>query len=139
MKINSNKAFTFLLLIYSILRKSDCFFRYVKTKGKLLRRFLTVDFYSFFFLYLAKDNSIRERLLNNDYFKIRSLDSSNNQNTLPMIIQIEATIENSFINLTLYQILENDNQSKDDQVLFMDNPNSNTEMKSAGKLVRIKY
>jgi hypothetical protein len=55
------------------------------------------------------------------------------------MIQIEATIENSFINLTLYQTLENDDQSKDGKVLFMDSPNSNTEMKSAGKLVRNKY
>ena len=36
MKINPNRVFAYLFLIYSILQKSEGFFRYVNTKGNFL-------------------------------------------------------------------------------------------------------
>ena len=77
-----------------------------------------------------------EKLINNDNFKLRSLDPPNNHHRLPLIIQLETLIENSFVNVTLYQIPKNNGQIKDSKVLFMDNPNSNIQINAADKLVR---
>jgi hypothetical protein len=77
--------------------------------------------------------------LNRNQFQIKSLDFSNSNNQLPDTVQIQAIVNGSLINMTLYQIqgLVNNASLANTKLLFMDGMSSQIQQLQTQNVVNL--